>query len=258
MPYYENIDPSIGPDDFNVPIYGVSIDNHTADHPPHKHLRGQLLYSDTGTLNLHSDDFYFILTPSKAAWIPSNCIHACTTKKAALFRSLYIDTALFPDLPKQLGIINVTPLLKSLILKACDFPESYAQESPEQRLGSVIADEIGSADTHPFWVMKPNDSRLQTLFHVLISDPENTQSADALADTVHITSRTLTRLCQKELGLNFEKWRAQIKLLHAITLLSTGKTTTQTSQVLGYSNDSAFITMFKRMTGKTPSAFTRR
>ncbi len=114
MPYYKYIDPSIGPDDFQMPIYSVAIENHTPDHPPHRHLRGQLLYSDAGTLNLQSEYFYFILTPSKAAWIPSNWIHACSTKKAGLFRSLYIDTALFPALPKQLGIINVSPLLKSL------------------------------------------------------------------------------------------------------------------------------------------------
>jgi len=120
----------------------------------------------------------------------------------------------------------------------------------------VIVDEVCDADTHPFWDIKPKDPRLQKIFQLLCANPDNNQTADAIAETVYITTRTLTRLCQKELGLNFEKWRAQIKLLHAITYLSIGKTTTQTSQALGYSNDSAFIAMFKRMTGKTPSGFT--
>ena len=55
--------------------------------------------------------------------------------------------------------------------------------------------------------------------------------------------------------MTLEQWIMQIKLLKAIEMITTGSTTTLTAQSLGYSNDSAFIYMFKRLTGSTPSEF---
>ena len=49
------------------------------------------------------------------------------------------------------------------------------------------------------------------------------------------------------------QWVMQIKLLKAIEMITTGATTTLTAQSLGYSNDSSFIYMFKKLTGSTPS-----
>ena len=83
-------------------------------------------------------------------------------------------------------------------------------------------------------------------------------NAPELAKQFGMSSKTLSRLCQKELGISFEAWRQQIKLMKAIELLSGNPTTTDTAQALGYHADSAFIHPFKKLTGLTPTEFMRQ
>ena len=58
--------------------------------------------------------------------------------------------------------------------------------------------------------------------------------------------------------MSFEKWRMELRLMHAFELLERGYSVTKVSQCLGYSNDSTFIARFKQWAGETPARYRRK
>lgn len=243
-------------DKVSLPMFGLAIDDifHGKSHD-HKHIKGQLLYAVEGLLHVYLADQYFIVPPSRAVWIPSLVNHAINSSVKVKYRSLYFDCALFPNLPKVTAVIHVSFLLQSLILRACEFSTPYHEDSSEFRIARVITDEISRAVISPFSVPIPKERRLQKIFAYLKTHLANRDNIEMIAHQFGLSGRTLTRLCKKEFGVNFDEWRSQIKLIIAIGLLSEGQSTSDVSQALGYSNDSAFISMFKRLSGRTPSMF---
>jgi AraC-like DNA-binding protein len=69
--------------------------------------------------------------------------------------------------------------------------------------------------------------------------------------------RTIERLFQKETGLTFGKWRQQLRLMQAMRLLAEGAKVTHAALEAGYSTPSAFISMFRKMLGTTPTSYFR-
>jgi len=58
--------------------------------------------------------------------------------------------------------------------------------------------------------------------------------------------------------MTFVEWRHKLRLLNAIERLAQGQSVTQVALDLGYLSISAFIAMFRRRLGVTPSYFIQR
>ena len=245
------------PDRATAPLVGIAYDAVMGKkgQPSHTHQRAQLIYCSAGVFHLILDDREYLVPPTTAIWIPSHMPHQAFSTKKIHYRSLYIDTAYFKKLPQSIKVIHISLLLRELIEKACHFSYNYTKNSPEMRMGLVIIDEIITADIEAYSLPVANSSKLNKIKDYIIKHLADSLSAENIAATFAISSKTLLRLCKKETGMTFEQWRQQIKLLKAIELICLGKSTTFTAQSLGYSNDSAFIYMFKGFTGKTPSEF---
>jgi methylphosphotriester-DNA--protein-cysteine methyltransferase len=56
----------------------------------------------------------------------------------------------------------------------------------------------------------------------------------------------------QHLGLSFTDWRQRLRVVKALAMLETGHAVESIALDLGYSSASAFIAMFRRMTGTTP------
>ena len=74
-------------------------------------------------------------------------------------------------------------------------------------------------------------------------------------ETTLDTTRTLARLFDRELGMSFRAWRQQRRLLASLEMLAGGQPVTSVALDLGYDSPSAFIAMFKRALGKSPTAY---
>jgi AraC-like DNA-binding protein len=219
----------------------------------HHHERAQLLYCSQGSFHLEITNKAFLVPPTRAIWIPAKMQHHAYSAQRVSHRSLYFDIHHFKHLATQMEVIKVSPLLKELIIKACSFKPNYPEKSPESRIGMVIVDEILKATTEPFFLPLSKNTKLTSIKHYILDHLANKPTHIQIAEAFHINPKTLSRLCKKETGMTLEQWVMQIKLLKAIEMISTGATTTLTAQSLGYSNDSAFIYMFKKLTGGTPS-----
>ncbi|MFF2812615.1 helix-turn-helix transcriptional regulator [Streptomyces sp. NPDC058000] len=66
---------------------------------------------------------------------------------------------------------------------------------------------------------------------------------------------TLSRLFRNELGMSFHQWRTQLRLHHALVLLSGGHSVAATAHACGRSNASAFIQVFTSAIGQTPGRY---
>lgn len=256
MPYFQ-INEIIDPDSINSPMIGLAVDNYPSTHGEHSHQKGQLMYCSQGVAHFYSQNRYFLLPPTKAVWIPSGVKHEIKSNQNVSYRSLYIDESKFIQLPKEMKIIHVEPVLKLLIEKFCFIEPIYSNDSAEFRLATVIVDLINDATPLPLSLPQPSDPRLNKIFDRLRQTIE-IRPVDDYAAQVHLTSRSLNRLAQKEFGMSFEKWRLQLKLMQAIDLLETCKSVTEVSQILGYSNDSSFITRFKQWYGETPAQYRKK
>ena len=69
--------------------------------------------------------------------------------------------------------------------------------------------------------------------------------------------RTLERVFERETKLPFGAWRQQARLLRALEALASGEPVTTVALDLGYETPSAFIAMFRRAFGVSPSRYFR-
>jgi len=219
----------------------------------HHHERAQLLYCSQGSFHLQISDREFLVPPSRAIWIPARMEHHAYATKRVSYRSLYFDIRHFKHLPIQMEVIKVAPLLKELIINACLFKDNYAENSAESRIAAVIIDEVLKSTTEPFSLPLSENAQLTRIKSYILEHLATKLTHSKIAKDFHVSPKTLSRLCKKETGMTLEQWIMQIKLLKAIEMITTGSTTILTALSLGYSNDSAFIYMFKRLTGGTPS-----
>ena len=68
-----------------------------------------------------------------------------------------------------------------------------------------------------------------------------------------MSSRTLARLFQRELGMSFLSWRTQLLLLEAQGRLAQGQSSSRIAQGLGYDSHAAFCAMFRKSLGVSPT-----
>ena len=247
----------MNPDHTAAPLSSIVYDGMLSEDYDawHQHERAQLLYCSRGSFHLQIKNKEFLVPPSRAIWIPSKMQHHAYAEKQVSYRSLYFDIHFFKRLPTQMKVINVNSLLKQLILRACLFESDYPKNSPESRIALVIIDEINTATVEPFSIPLSTHTVLNSIKRYLLDHLASKPTLTQIAKEFHINQKTLSRLCKKETGMTLEQWVMQIKLLKAIEMITPGATTTLTAQTLGYSNDSAFIYRFKKLTGKTPSEF---
>jgi AraC-like DNA-binding protein len=101
----------------------------------------------------------------------------------------------------------------------------------------------------------PTDRRLVKLTSRPDRMPPELQ---VLGGAVGASSKTITRIFQRETGMGYQQWRQQWRLMRAIELLATGHSITYTAAELEFSSDSVFIAFFRKMLGDTPRSYLDR
>lgn len=255
MPFYKNHLQTDDPDNLELPMMGIAVADTTYAQPMHHHKKGQLLYCNKGVVEVITDQHYFLVSPARAIWLPSFMPHKVKARTRFSFQSLYFEPTYFSNLPTELIAIHVSALLREIIFKACHFKKKYGENSSEMRLARVAIDEIYSASSDIKLLLLPRDKRLKKIFEILQKLPGIHLSADNIAQQVHITPRTLSRLCQKDFGCSFDQWRQRIIMMESLVMLEENKSISYISDKLGYNSESAFIYRFKQWMGITPSAY---
>ena len=223
--------------------------------PLHHHRRAQLVYASRGIMTVSTPQAAYVVPPQRAVWMPGGVAHRIDARSEVSMRTLYIETDQTAGLPSRVCVLKVTPLLRELVLAAVAAGPVYEPDSPQARLMAVIVDQIRTQPEASLSLPMPRDSRLLHVVGALVKDPADPRDLAAWARTAGASERTLSRLFRAETDMSFRAWRTQCRLLRALELLTSGQSVTSVAADLGYDSSSAFIAMFKRTLGTTPSRY---
>jgi AraC-like DNA-binding protein len=258
MPYLDAMDATntFDPDSFDAEVIGLALSLGQHDSGLHQHERGQLLYARRGCIRITLADRWCLLPPSRAVWIPRQTVHRAVMQQTVDYRSLWFRPGLSGSLPDDVRVVDVRPLLRALLetIALAGFREDWAHGRHAHLLGLCIH-EIGDAPQEAMLLPLPSDRRLAKLISRLDRMPPELQ---VLEETTGASSKTITRIFQKETGMGYRQWRQQWRLMRAIELLATGHSIKHTAAELAFSSDSVFISFFRRMLGDTPRSYLDR
>lgn len=225
---------------------------------PHSHPRAQLTYAATGVMRVTTARGAWIVPPDRAVWVPAGTEHEIRMSGRVAMRPLFVATEAAPLNLKDCTVIEVTPLLRALILRAVEEPLEYDETGSAGLVMQLILKELAQATTVPLSIPLPADPRLAALCHALLDDPASPHTLEDWAERVGASARTLARLFQRETGMGFTQWRQQVRLAEAVSRLAKGEPVALVSEQLGYASASAFTAMFRRALGATPRHYLAR
>ncbi len=228
-------------------------DNHTTTW--HRHKRAQLVYASSGVMVVKTRASTWVIPPQRAVWVPSRVEHETRTIGRVAMRTVYVAPEVAQDLLRECCAINVSPLLRELILRAAIAPVIYDQNGPDGRVMQMILDEIKVSRMLPLHLPIPSHPHLANLCAKILRDLRTPRTLGLLAKNEGMSKRTAERAFLRETGMTFIQWRQQARLLNALTLLAAGQSVKNAAFEAGYSTQSAFTSMFKRSFGTSPSKY---
>ncbi len=228
--------------------------------PRHSHPRAQLLYGVRGVMRVTTPIGAWVAPPRRAVWLPSGVPHEVRMASPVAMRTLYVDPDAALDLPQTCAVVEVSELLRALILEAVAIPLDYddasaPRQSRDALVMALILTELRTIEAMPLHLPTPTDPRLARLCAALADRPDDLSTLEIWGDRVGASARTLNRLFLKETGGSFAIWRAQARLIAALELLAEGEPVARVAAKLGYASASAFTAMFRRALGATPARY---
>ena len=170
-------------------------------------------------------------------------------------RSVYIRQEEFSWLPANCCVVAVSPLLKELILGAAQLPQWYELGGRQERIMTLVLDELRELPVVPLHLPEPSDLRLKGIAAGIKQNPSNKRTLVEWGEKVGASSRTLARLFLADTGLTFRHWQRQARLLDGLVRLAKRQPVTEVALGVGYETPSAFIAMFRRALGVTPGQY---
>ena len=235
------------------PLVGYAFDYASAhDTGWHQHPRAQLLHATSGVMRVATRSALFIVPPGTALWMPARTPHVTRMPTGLAMRGLFLREDAARAGPSEVTVVAVSPLLRELILAACEQPVMWDEDGPVRHVAALALHEIGHAETRPIAVPACRDPRLMRVTEALLSDPSDARGLEAFAETAGASSRTLARLFRKEAGMSFQAWRRQLRLTEALASLAQGAAPARAAASVGYTSGPAFGAAFRAAFGTTP------
>ncbi len=223
--------------------------------PNHFHPEDQLVFASKGVMTVRTEQGIWVVPPLRAVWIPANTPHSVAMSGLVSMRTLYFAPRRTRTLGKKCFVMNVSPLLRELILHACQFKKLKTSEPAQRRILDFLSDQLKSAHSIPLQLPKPSDSRAMRIVAALQAEPGKEGTLEELCEGCGASKRTIERIFIAETKMTFRQWRQQLRLLHAMQLLASGEKVTGAAMDAGYNSASAFIAMFRRQLGQTPRRY---
>src|SRR5215472_10790806 len=117
--------------------------------PLHFHDRDQLVYGSRGVMTIRTETGSWVVPPHRAVWIPAGISHTITMSGMVAMRTLYLKPRLASTLPRDCCVVNVSPLLRELILHACKLGTLRKRARSVERLIGVILDQLEAVEMIP-------------------------------------------------------------------------------------------------------------
>lgn len=226
----------------------------------HAHDLHQLEYVVQGVLEVETDAGAYVLSERQAAWIPAGLGHISTIDTRVRSVSIFLHPVnLQPSRPGA-GIVMVSPLIRQMIIYSCRWPINRDSSDPVAEayfhcFAELLAELLASQSpfslpttTHPQLALALKHTR-NTLSDITIDDA---------AAAAGMSSRSLRRLCHRELQMTWRDYTQQARLMRAAALLADSELSVlQVATRVGFDSASSFTRAFRSAWGLPPSAYRR-
>ena len=236
------------------PLVGYAHDYAEAnDTGWHHHPRAQLLHAIAGVMRvIDAGGAVHRAARHRAVDAGAYAAHDAHAGRAAHARAVPARGRGARRARTRVTVVAVSPLLRELILAACEEPVMWDERGPVRHVAALALHEIGRAATRPISVPACRDPRLQRVTEALLADPADARGLEAFAEVAGASARTLARLFRRETGMSFQAWRRQLRLTEALALLAQGATPARAAAAVGYASGPAFGAAFRTAFGTTP------
>jgi AraC-like DNA-binding protein/quercetin dioxygenase-like cupin family protein len=228
---------------------------------PHMHREAQLVYAAKGTMQVTTPRGRWLVPPDRAVWVPARLAHAIDVLADIEMRTLYFELSWLARLARSKSlssefVVRVSPLLHQAILALFDARNTAERTELLVRLAML---ELHRAEDSTTFMPLPQEPRSRRAAELVLADPAKTHEIETLAHKVGTSTRTLSRLFAAETELSFKSWCQRARIASAIERLSTDGNVQvkQLAAELGYASVPAFSHAFRRVTGKTPTEFSK-
>ncbi|KAF1005925.1 MAG: HTH-type transcriptional regulator NimR [Luteibacter sp.] len=245
-------------DPMAMPVSGVAIDfpsGHVI--APHTHARSQLVYAVEGVLVVETPEGHWVVPPNRGVWLRAGVAHSVRMRGQARMRSVFVDADAAPGLPMRDCVIDVSPLLRELILAATEAGQVRDADTRDGRVLRLLLDELRVSPMLPLHLPWPDDPRIRRVCTDVVNQPADETTAATWAVRLAMSPKTFHRQFLRGTGITFGRWRQQARLLGSLEALAEGLPVLRVAIEHGYDSQSAFAAVFKRQFGVSPSAFYR-
>ena len=101
--------------------------------PLHSHRRAQFVYASSGVMTVTTSSGSYVVPPQRAVWMPGGVEHRIDARSDVAMRTLYVELSEAVNLPMEVCVLQVSPLLRELVVAAVMAGPEYQPDSPESR-----------------------------------------------------------------------------------------------------------------------------
>ncbi|NTF33785.1 AraC family transcriptional regulator [Rhizobium skierniewicense] len=221
--------------------------------PVHLHGKTQLWFAHSGVVVVSTGDGRWMIPPGHGLIIPAGLQHSSEMISEVEMHSVYVHRdVIITDRPR---VVEVTALAGNLIEELVQDDVKRSATRRRELVMELLMDEISQLPEKPLGLPFPSHPHIAALCRHFLSAPAANTSIDDWALALGMSRRTFTRLFRAETGVSFVTWRQQACIFASLPRLASGESVTNVALDAGYENVSAFTTMFRRMLGRSPSAY---
>jgi AraC-like DNA-binding protein/quercetin dioxygenase-like cupin family protein len=231
----------------------------------HSHEVHQIEYALHGLVEVETNSAHYLLPPQQAAWIPVGLEHQAVMNPDVKTVAVMFDPTLIPEGGDRARIIEVSPLIREMMIYALRWPIDRGTGSADNERASdgffrTLAQLVSEALDHEAPLSLPTSANpIVSAATAYTKEHLDAVTAEQVSRAVSVSERTLRRLFQDTLGLSWRTYLLHARMMRAMALLTTpGQSVQATSSAVGFESLSSFTRCFTRFCGETPSGYRRR
>lgn len=215
----------------------------------------QLVFATHGVMTVETAEGAWVIPPQRALWLPAGVSHAVRMSGRVTLRTLFFrPRSSAGRLPRRCTALNVSPLVRELVLHVCRLNVLRRASPGDRRLARLLLELLEKLPTEPLHVPLPTEPRALRAAHRILA-AGGAVSLRVVAREVGASVRTLERGFARDTSLTLGRWCRRARMTEALRLLAEGTSVTRTASVVGYQTPSAFVAAFRRELGITPSCY---
>jgi hypothetical protein len=159
--------------------------------PLHNHDFDQLVYDSRGVMAVRTSDSSWVVPNRRAVWIPAAVPHTIAMSGTVAMRTLCLRPRLARNLPRNCRVVNVSPLLKQLILHVSVHAALKKTVRCQRHLMDVVLNQLKTLPMVPLQYPNPFDPRGLRITEGLLADPSDRRALLQICKTAGAGKRTV-------------------------------------------------------------------